>query len=392
MLVHRYLERLVSEPVSRDRARRQLRADVRRRRAAHPVPVREARPTTSSTGCARRARSSSSSRAGCYREGEPATCFYVLLDGTGDARRRVGERRRRGRPHRPARRLRAARSRPTWATGCRSSTTTRCGSPSRPGSSCSTRDKFAQLMRDWFPMAVHLLEGLFFGTQNTQQAVGQRERLLALGSLSAGLTHELNNPAAAAVRATVVAARAGRRHAPQAGADRRRRYDRATWRPCRAAGARRSSSVAKAPSLTPLEASDREDDVGDWLEEHDIADGWDLAPIFVAGRPGRRLARPGGARPSTTAILEGAVRWLNYTRRDRAADERDRGLHHPDLHAGRRGQAVLADGPGAVPGGRRPRAARQHAADAGRQDRRRHHRGQGLRPRAAADPGLRRPS
>ena len=57
-------------------------------------------------------------------------------------------------------------------------------------------------MRDWFPMAVHLLEGLFFGNKNTQEAIGQRERLLALGSLSAGLTHELNNPAAAAVRAT----------------------------------------------------------------------------------------------------------------------------------------------------------------------------------------------
>src|SRR5258708_37025869 len=62
--------------------------------------------------------------------------------------------------------------------------------------------KFAELMTTWFPMAVHLLEGLFFGTKNTQEAIGQRERLLALGSLSAGLTHELNNPAAAAVRAT----------------------------------------------------------------------------------------------------------------------------------------------------------------------------------------------
>src|SRR6202042_1620389 len=63
-------------------------------------------------------------------------------------------------------------------------------------------DKFASMMRDWFPMAVHMLEGLFFGIKNVQQQVGQRERLLALGSLSAGLTHELNNPAAAAVRAT----------------------------------------------------------------------------------------------------------------------------------------------------------------------------------------------
>ena len=63
-------------------------------------------------------------------------------------------------------------------------------------------DQFAELMTDWFPMAVHLLEGLFFGIRNTQEAIGQRERLLALGALSAGLTHELNNPAAAAVRAT----------------------------------------------------------------------------------------------------------------------------------------------------------------------------------------------
>ena len=71
-------------------------------------------------------------------------------------------------------------------------------------------------------MAVHLLEGLFFGIQNAQRVIGQRERLLALGSLSAGLTHELNNPAAAAVRATVGAARAGRRDAAQAGHDRGR--------------------------------------------------------------------------------------------------------------------------------------------------------------------------
>jgi len=44
--------------------------------------------------------------------------------------------------------------------------------------------------------------GAFFGSKAANQAVSQRERLLALGSLSAGLTHELNNPAAAAVSAT----------------------------------------------------------------------------------------------------------------------------------------------------------------------------------------------
>ena len=39
------------------------------------------------------------------------------------------------------------------------------------------------------------------------------------------------------------------------------------------------------------------------------------------------------------------MRWLELHARDRAADERDRGLDHPHLDAGRRGQAVLADGP-----------------------------------------------
>ena len=38
-------------------------------------------------------------------------------------------------------------------------------------------DVFAELMHEWFPMAVHLLEGLFFGNKNIQQAINQRERL-----------------------------------------------------------------------------------------------------------------------------------------------------------------------------------------------------------------------
>src|SRR5207249_3863698 len=63
-------------------------------------------------------------------------------------------------------------------------------------------DELGPALREWFPLAVHLLDGLFLGMRRTAERVGERERLLALGSLSAGLTHELNNPAAAAVRAT----------------------------------------------------------------------------------------------------------------------------------------------------------------------------------------------
>src|SRR3954451_11908481 len=62
--------------------------------------------------------------------------------------------------------------------------------------------EFSVEFRRWFPMATHLLEGMYLGWRNSDTVIGSRRRLLALGELSAGLTHELNNPAAAAVRAT----------------------------------------------------------------------------------------------------------------------------------------------------------------------------------------------
>ena len=226
----------------------------------------------------------------------------------------------------------------------------------------------ASKIREWFPMAMHLLEGLTIGMRSSQAVVGQRERLLSLGRLSAGLTHELNNPAAAAVRATASLRErvAGMRHKLAQLADRqgRRRRPCRRWSSCRRTAVER---MAKAQELTPMEVSDAEDALGDWLDDHDVTDGWDLAPALVGGRGRRRLAgrgrRQGARRSCSTAIALGRVR-----PGDRAADERDRGRHPPDLDAGRRGQAVLADGPGRAPGHRRHGRPEQHAGHARPQD------------------------
>jgi signal transduction histidine kinase len=177
--------------------------------------------------------------------------------------------------------------------------------------------KFAQLMDEWFPMAVHLLEGLFFGQRNTQEAIGQRERLLALGSLSAGLTHELNNPASAAVRATASLRErvAGMRHklAMIAAKPKDPACLTALMRLQEEAAAR----VAKAPALSPLEASDREDVITDWLDEQGVANAWDLAAVFTqAGLDTAWLDQvaatmaDSGADP---ADLDSSLRWIGYT-------------------------------------------------------------------------------
>ncbi|WP_255312563.1 sensor histidine kinase [Rhodococcus tukisamuensis] len=171
---------------------------------------------------------------------------------------------------------------------------------------------FARFVAEWFPMAIHLLEGLFFGNQNAREILDQRERLLALGSLSAGLTHELNNPAAAAVRATASLRDrvAGMRH--KLGMIASGAYEPATLQSLIRIQEEAVDLVAKAPSLSPLEESDREDALGTWLEDHGIAGGWNIAPNLVqAGLDVAWLERV--AATVAPPILAGAVAWLNYT-------------------------------------------------------------------------------
>jgi signal transduction histidine kinase len=167
-------------------------------------------------------------------------------------------------------------------------------------------------MRQWFPMAMHLLEGLFFGMRNSQNAVAERERLLALGALSAGLTHELNNPAAAAVRATAILRDkvAGMRHKLAMIADGRLDGERLQGLVELQEAA--VKKAANAPKRSALDASDAEDQVGDWLDEHDVSGAWDLAPTLVAGGVEVPWLQDVAACIGDMD-LEPAVRWLSYT-------------------------------------------------------------------------------
>ena len=70
--------------------------------------------------------------------------------------------------------------------------------------------------------------------------------------------------------------------------------------------------VSKATMLSPIEAADREDAVADWLDDHGIAGGWDLAPTFVqAGLEIGWLEKVAATVGEDS--LEGALRWLNCT-------------------------------------------------------------------------------
>jgi signal transduction histidine kinase len=129
-----------------------------------------------------------------------------------------------------------------------------------------------------------------------------REKLAALGKISAGLAHELNNPSAAAARAAQ-----SLRESVTALRNANLRLDRQPL------SAEQRSSLADLEErvhafaahqheVDPLERSDREQALGDWLEQHGIADAWMLAATMAdAGASVAHLEKLPG-KVSTEAI------------------------------------------------------------------------------------------
>ncbi|MBT2234146.1 ATP-binding protein [Nonomuraea sp. NEAU-A123] len=147
--------------------------------------------------------------------------------------------------------------------------------------------KFAHIVTEWFPMAMHLLDGMMSGGRLQREIIDRRQRLTALGTITAGLTHELNNPSAAAVRAVSELRkliRTSRMQLAQLAEDgippERLRALIEMQENCTAA-------VGKLPPRTPMEISDAEDDLGEALDELGVEDAWELAPALVNAGFGR---------------------------------------------------------------------------------------------------------
>jgi signal transduction histidine kinase len=244
-------------------------------------------------------------------EGEPAKCFYVLLSGTLVMVRMVrGDEVEITRTDQPGAYTGATQfylgDQVDQVYGATIRAVTDAQFLALPA------DDFAAKFNQWFPMAVHLLQGMFVGLQNANVLVAQRERLLALGKLTAGLTHELNNPAAAAVRATETLRErfAGMRHKLAMLAD--GHFDGLQLHQLTKIQDKFVQRMATAEDLTPMQVADREDELGEWLDERSVQGGWDLAPVFVAAGitvsdldEVSNVVDPG--------FLEPALRWLSYT-------------------------------------------------------------------------------
>ena len=210
-----------------------------------------------------------------FREGEHADFWWVLLDGVVDLVRRVGREEtivaKMDVPGRWAGGFRAWDDQGVYLATGRAATTGR------------VLRIPAEVLREWvsawLPLGGYLIEGLYRTARSIEATARQRQSLVTLGTLAAGLAHEINNPAAAAVRAVDAledACQALLASVSQFAAQR------VSAQQLGALDMLRQELTRPPVALDALALADQEETLASWLTRHGVGREWEIAPSLAA--------------------------------------------------------------------------------------------------------------
>ena len=143
------------------------------------------------------------------------------------------------------------------------------------------KEAFWELLSSCAKVTTKILSTMARRMQEVQTLSQQREKLAALGTLAAGLAHEMNNPASAVTRGarslqsiwqelSNLALKLHQYNFSSAQIDFLSKLH------------HQLTQDSSCDSLDPLSRCDAEDTVSDWLDDHGVEDGWELAPTLVS--------------------------------------------------------------------------------------------------------------
>jgi signal transduction histidine kinase len=161
----------------------------------------------------------------------------------------------------------------------------------------------------WFPFASHLIAGIYGTARSIEATARQRSALATLGTLAAGLAHEINNPASAATRASSELAAACDRllDALQQMADAS-----LTAEEFMAVNALRRELAPPTVLPDALDLADREEAVVAWLLDRRVDDAWGRgASLAAAGADVSWCERASSVLPAEA--LPSGVAWVAST-------------------------------------------------------------------------------
>jgi signal transduction histidine kinase len=176
-----------------------------------------------------------------------------------------------------------------------------------------SRKTFDELLSHNPAASLTMLRTVSSRLRNSESMLRQNEKMAALGTLSAGLAHELNNPAAAARRGASVLRQALVDHQRLTGqlyaqSLSNSQMDAVDSLRLQLANAVEVKEDIIAPS-NALHISDMESDLQDWLESQQIEEAWDIAPTLVASNWNADRLKP-LLRDFTGERLSCVIQWL----------------------------------------------------------------------------------
>jgi signal transduction histidine kinase len=144
-----------------------------------------------------------------------------------------------------------------------------------------SEDDFWRMMSMCRSVALEVFKSAASKMRNLEGYSQQREKLASLGTMAAGLAHELNNPASAARRAAAHLRETSDK-AQCLLCQLSNSLSRDQWHQLASASQDAAERLASAPTIDLIERSDREDKIATWLQARGASTPWDLAPTFVS--------------------------------------------------------------------------------------------------------------